>query len=258
MLQTLTPCDRIRGLWQGLSVRRAERLIRIVQALRETAPGAVTAQELGARFEVSERTIYRDIAHLIGSGAPIDGEAGVGYVLRPGFDLPPLTFSFEQLDALALGARFVRATGDKDLAAAAGEALAKIEHALPETHRERLRSAPLFAALLDDTVRPEAFAPVRNAIANRRKLRVRYNSLQDEISERVIRPLSLTCFGRVWLLSAWCELRNDFRHFRTDRVERVTVLAEAFEDEPGKTFEDLQRGRQAEYDAQRSAQHQAS
>lgn len=227
-------------------MRRAERLIRIVQALREAAPGAVTAQEMGERFEVSERTIYRDIAHLIGSGAPIDGEAGVGYVLRPGFDLPPLTFSFEQLDALALGARFVRATADRDLAAAASEALAKIEHALPDTHRERLNSAPLFAALLDETVRPEAFAPVRNAIAAKRKLRIRYNSLSDEETQRIIRPLSLTCFGRVWLLSAWCELRDDFRHFRTDRVERVTVLAESFDDEPGKTLADMQAGRRAE------------
>ena len=220
-------------------MRRAERLIRIVQALREAAPGAVTAHELGHKFEVSERTIYRDIAHLIGSGAPIDGEAGVGYVLRPGFDLPPLTFSYEQLDALALGARLVKATGDKDLAAAAAEALAKIEHALPDTHRQRLRSTPLFASFLDETVRPEAFGPVRNAIANKRKLRVVYKSLSDELSKRVIRPLALTCFGRVWLLSAWCELRQDFRHFRTDRIEKLTVLAESFEDEPGKRFEDM-------------------
>jgi predicted DNA-binding transcriptional regulator YafY len=222
-------------------VRRAERLIRIVQALREAAPGAVTAHDMGHRFEVSERTIYRDIAHLIGSGAPIDGEAGVGYVLRPGFDLPPLTFSFEQLDALALGARLVKATGDKNLASAANEALAKIEHALPESHRQRLRNVPLFAAFLDETVRPEAFGPVRNAIAGKRKLRVRYQSLADDTTERVIRPLALTCFGRVWLLSAWCELRNDFRHFRTDRVERLTVLAESFEDEPGKRYEDMRR-----------------
>ncbi|WP_417480349.1 helix-turn-helix transcriptional regulator [Maricaulis maris] len=222
-------------------MRRAERLIRIVQALREAAPGAVTAHEMGHRFEVSERTIYRDIAHLIGSGAPIDGEAGVGYVLRPGFDLPPLTFSFEQLDALALGARLVKATGDKGLASAANEALAKIEHALPESHRQRLRGVPLFAAFLDDTVRPEAFGPVRNAIASKRKLRVRYQSLADDTTERVIRPLALTCFGRVWLLSAWCELRNNFRHFRTDRVERLTVLAESFEDEPGKRYEDMRR-----------------
>lgn len=222
-------------------MRRAERLIRIVQALREAAPGAVTAHDMGHRFEVSERTIYRDIAHLIGSGAPIDGEAGVGYVLRPGFDLPPLTFSFEQLDALALGARLVKATGDKNLASAANEALAKIEHALPESHRQRLRNVPLFAAFLDETVRPEAFGPVRNAIAGKRKLRVRYQSLADDTTERVIRPLALTCFGRVWLLSAWCELRNDFRYFRTDRVERLTVLAESFEDEPGKRYEDMRR-----------------
>jgi predicted DNA-binding transcriptional regulator YafY len=227
-------------------MRRAERLIRIVQALREAAPGAVTAQELGADFEVSERTIYRDIAHLIGSGAPIDGEAGVGYVLRPGFDLPPLTFSFEQLDALALGARFVRATADKDLVAAASEALAKIEHALPDTHKKRLKSAPLFAALLDETVRPEAFGPVRNAITNKRKLRIRYNALADVETQRIIRPLSLTCFGRVWLLSAWCEMRDDFRHFRTDRIERLTVLAESFDDEPGKTLEDMRQGRVGE------------
>ena len=224
-------------------MRRAERLFRIVQALREFAPGAVTAQELGSRFEVSERTIYRDIAHLIGSGAPIDGEAGVGYVLRPGFDLPPLTFSYEQIDAIALGVRFVQATGDKDLAMAASEALSKIEQALPDTHRKRLKSAPLFAALMDETVRPEAFAPVRNAITDKKKLRVRYRALSDEETQRIIRPLALTCFGRVWLLTAWCELREDFRHFRTDRIERLTVLAESFEDEIGKRFEDFRDGR---------------
>ncbi|MHA6287871.1 helix-turn-helix transcriptional regulator [Maricaulis sp. CAU 1757] len=222
-------------------MRRAERLIRIVQALREAAPGAVTAHEMGEKFEVSERTIYRDIAHLINSGAPIDGEAGVGYVLRPGFDLPPLTFSYEQLDALALGARLVKATGDRNLASAAAEALAKIEHSLPDSHRQRLRSVPLFADFLDDTVRPEAFGPVRNAISSKRKLRVRYQSVAGENTERVIRPLSLTCFGRVWLLSAWCELREDFRHFRTDRIERLTVLAESFEDEVGKRLDDMRR-----------------
>lgn len=222
-------------------MRRAERLIRIVQALREAAPGAVTAQDMGRKFEVSERTIYRDIAHLVTSGAPIDGEAGVGYVLRPGFDLPPLNFSFEQLDALALGARFVRATGDRDLAAAATEALSKIEHAMPDTHKERLRSAPLFAAMMDETVRPEAFAPVRNAISGKRKLRIRYTSLKGEESTRIVRPLALTCFGHVWLLTAWCELRGDFCQFRADLIKRLTVLAETFEDEPGKTFEDYRR-----------------
>ena len=90
-------------------------------------------------------------------------------------------------------------------------------------------------------MRPEAFGPVRNAIANKRKLRVVYKSLNDEVSKRVIRPLALTCFGRVWLLSAWCELRNDFRHFRTDRIERLTVLAESYEDEPGKRYEDMRQ-----------------
>ena len=224
-------------------MRRAERLFRIVQALRETAPGAVTAQELGFKFEVSERTIYRDIAHLIGSGAPIDGEAGVGYVLRPGFDLPPLTFSYEQLDALALGARFVKATCDQDLSMAASEALAKIEQAVPDTHRKRLKSAPLFAALLDKTVRPEAFGPVRNAITDRRKIRIKYNSLSEDITTRIIRPLAMTCFGKVWLLTAWCEMRDDFRHFRADRIERLTVLVEVFEEEDGKRFEDFQQGR---------------
>lgn len=221
-------------------MRRAERLIRIIQALREAAPGAVTAQELGRDFEVSERTIYRDVAHLIETGAPIDGEAGVGYVLRPGFDLPPLTFSYEQLDALALGARFVQAVADRDLVLSANEALAKIERALPATHRARLRSAPLYFAGSDEAkMRPEAFGPVRNAITDRRKLRVHYNSLGDEKSIRVIRPLALTCFGHVWLLTAWCELRSDFRHFRADRIERMTVLAESFDDEVGKRLEDL-------------------
>ena len=223
-------------------MRRAERLIRIVQALREAAPGAVTAAALGRRFEVAERTVYRDIAHLVGSGAPIEGEAGVGYRLRPGFDLPPLTFSFEQLDALALGARLVKAVGDKDLAMAAAEALDKIEHALPASHKGRLKSAPLFVGMFrEDAPAPPAFGPVRNAIARRNKLRLRYHSLKDETTERVVRPLALTCFGPVWLLTAWCELRNDFRHFRADRIGKLTVLAEIFENEAGKSWEDYRR-----------------
>jgi predicted DNA-binding transcriptional regulator YafY len=221
-------------------VRRAERLIRIVQALREAAPGAVTAAALGQRFEVAERTIYRDIAHLVGSGAPIEGEAGVGYMLRPGFDLPPLTFSFEQLDALALGARLVKAVGDKDLASAAEEALDKIEQALPASHKGRLRAAPLFVGMAAGSASPAAFGPVRNAITRRNKLRLRYRSLKDEVTERVIRPLALINFGPVWLLTAWCELRNDFRHFRADRIEKLTVLAEIFDEEDGKRLTDWQ------------------
>lgn len=208
------------------------------------ASGCVmTAAEIAAQLEVSQRTVYRDLGHLMASGAPIDGERGVGYLLREAFDAPPLTFSFEQLEALAFGARAVEVLAGEDLGRAAREALAKIESSIPPSHAERLRSAPLWAIRgAAQPVPPPAIGSIRRAITQRRKLAIEYRSLLEKRSERIVRPLGLTNFGAVWLLTAWCEVRSDFRDFRVDRIEGFECLRERFETEAGKSFEDYVAG----------------
>lgn len=199
----------------------------------------MTAAEIAEQLEVSQRTVYRDLGHLMASGAPIDGERGVGYLLREAFDAPPLTFSFEQLEALAFGARAVEVLAGEDLGRAAREALAKIESSIPPSHAERLRTAPLWAIRgAAQPAPPPALGSIRRAITQRRKLALEYRSLLEKRSERVVRPLGLTNFGTVWLLTAWCELRGDFRDFRVDRIERLELQSGRFETEAGRSFED--------------------
>lgn len=218
-------------------MRPADRLFRIIQLLR--ASGRVmTAREIAEKMEVAQRTIYRDMEHLIASGAPIDGERGVGYLLRGAFDAPPLAFTFEQLEALAFGARAVQMLGDGRLAQAAREAMEKIAHGLPPEHRQRLTAAPLRA--FRSSLQPEPPAllgEIRLAIAGRRKLRLAYDSLKDEHSERIIWPLGLSVFGHFWLLTSWCELRSDFRDFRVDRISALHVQRERYEVMPERSFE---------------------
>lgn len=216
-------------------MRRAERLFRLVQVLRR-AGKPITAAGIGEALEVSKRTVYRDIAHLQASGLPIDGEAGIGYLLRPGFDLPPMTFTTEQAEALALGARLVAAVADADLVAASREALAKLAAVLPDDTAAALKS-PLFAYLHQAPEQP--WLPLlREALRNHQSVAIVYESLKGERTERTIRPLGLSCFSRVWLVSAWCELREDFRDFRTDLIAQAQLTGEQFEDEPGQTLAD--------------------
>lgn len=215
-------------------MRRAERLFRLVAELR--ARGTTRAQDLADHFETSVRTVYRDIAHLQASGLPIEGEAGVGYLLRPGFDLPPMTFTFEQLDALALGLSFVTAAGDPALALAAGEVRAKLQAALPRPEERRLDRAPLFASRRDGRAAPFALL-VRRAIRDAALLRLRYRDGGDASTERRVRPLALWAYTDGWLFIAWCELRRDFRAFRLDRIVALEDSGERFASPPG---EDLQ------------------
>jgi predicted DNA-binding transcriptional regulator YafY len=221
-------------------MRRADRLFQIVQHLR--GGRLVTARTLSERLEVSERTIYRDVADLMASGVPIDGEAGVGYILRSGFDLPPLMFTREELAALTLGARFVKAWGGATLALAAEEALVKIEAVLPEKEKHVGAETSLFAigAGLPDSVR-EMIDKLDLAIRDRRRIHVTYDALDGETSERDLRPLGLYHWGKVWTLAAWCELRSDFRHFRADRIAEIAECGDTFRDEPGRTLRDLLR-----------------
>jgi predicted DNA-binding transcriptional regulator YafY len=219
-------------------MRRAQRLFDIIQHLRRRR--LVRASELAEKLEVSERTIYRDIQDLVASGVPIAGEAGVGYVLKAGFDLPPLMFREQEIEALVLGARIVQSWADPELAAAAGDVIAKVEAVIPE----RLRSYMANTALLAPShhyMEPISFdvAELRRALRSQLKVHFSYRNALAESSERTVRPLCLAYFGPVWLLSAWCELRQDFRTFRLDRIDGFAVEVDRFRPEPGKTLHDF-------------------
>jgi len=219
-------------------MRRADRLFRIVQRLRRR--GATTAHELAQALEVSERTVYRDVRDLLLSGVPIQGEAGVGYALDRSFDLPPLMFDEEEIEALVLGARIVRAWADPKLARAAEEALQKIEGVLPPHLRQKLADAALFAP--DFHVKAQlrsGLSELRQAVREQRKARFRYVDRAQAGSERTVQPLGLYYWGQTWTLAAWCELRQGFRNFRVDRIQELAVTSERFEKVPGRTLADF-------------------
>ncbi|MFQ1768867.1 helix-turn-helix transcriptional regulator [Aeromonas veronii] len=198
---------------------RSERLLSLLQLLRGHRY-AITGSELASQLGISLRTLYRDIATLQAQGAHIEGEAGIGYVLRPGFMLPPLMFSEEELDALVLGSRWVVAHGDGTLSASASSALAKIEAVLPADYRQQLQSnALLIGTSRSDSLTDEA--PLRSAIRQQRKVTLIYRDLKGEASERTVWPFALGYFEQVRVLVAWCELRQGFRHFRVDRITRM-------------------------------------
>jgi len=221
-------------------MRRADRLFQIVQYLR--GGRLVTAAALAERLEVSERTVYRDIADLQASGVPIDGAAGVGYLLRGGFDLPPLMFSRDEIVALVAGARLIRAWGGAAMARAAEEALVKIDAVLPEPERRRAAAIEIhaFAAEMTPPMRAR-LDELDRAIENRRRLRLAYRDAEGKASDRTVRPLGLWFWGKVWTLVAWCELRKDFRVFRLDRIDALDDAGSDFRQEPGRTLADFYR-----------------
>lgn len=221
-------------------MRRADRLFQIVQALRGRR--LVTARDLAGRLEVSERTIYRDMAELIGSGVPITGEAGIGYVLRGGFDIPPLMFTPDELEALAVGARMVQALTGSGLAAAAAEAIVKIEAVIPASRRADLVRSRLFVP--DVLVCPglrERLDLIHQAISEHQVLSFAYTREDGEMSRRSVRPLGLFFWGKVWTLGSWCELRGAFRNFRADRMTGIVVEDRPFQEEKGRTLQDFLR-----------------
>jgi predicted DNA-binding transcriptional regulator YafY len=218
-------------------MRRADRLFEIIQFLRRR--NLVRARDLAERLEVSERTIYRDVCDLMASGVPIEGEAGVGYTLRQGFDLPPLMFNEHEIEALVLGVRIVESWTDAELAEAAANVVAKVEAVIPERLRRHMTEIALLAPARHFAepieVDPRA---LRRALRHRLKVRFHYRDSEDRASARIVRPLALSFYGPVWLLAAWCELREDFRAFRLDRISGLDVLDERFPPERGKTIQD--------------------
>jgi predicted DNA-binding transcriptional regulator YafY len=207
---------------------RAERLLELMQLLRRhrrPVSGAALARELG----ISLRTLYRDIRSLQAQGAHIDGEAGMGYLLRPGFMLPPLMFSEEEIEALVLGSRWVADRADAELAAAARNLLAKVSAVLPASLRHELDSSALLvgpgaASAAGDVELPK----IRRAIRAQRKVDIRYRDTKGGETRRTIWPFALGFFDQVRVIAAWCELRGDLRHFRTDRITSLDVLKAAY------------------------------
>lgn len=218
-------------------MHRAERLFQLAVLLRRAR--TTTARELATRTGVSERTIYRDIQSLILAGVPVEGEAGVGYILRRDFDLPPLMFTQEEARALLLGARMVQAWGDPALEDAARGVLEKVRAVAAPALREELDSQTLMAPgfHVDPAVR-EKLGLVRESILRQRKIRFQYTRADGEARERTVRPLGLFFWGTTWSFGAWCELRRAFRNFRVDRMGALAVTDEAFSIEPGKALDD--------------------
>lgn len=227
-------------------MRRADRLFQIVQILRSRR--LTTARHLADRLEVSERTIYRDIRDLSISGVPVMGEAGVGYALKKGYDLPPIMFGFDEIEALVVGARMAAAWGSKPLAKAAHSALEKIAAVLPEPKRGVMETTRIFAPdyAMTDTM-AETFEVIRLAVRQRRVVEFRYKDLAGSETQRAIRPLGLYFFGQGWMLASWCELRGDFRNFRLDRIANIRTTERSYKEEAGKTLDEFIAIEEAKY-----------
>jgi predicted DNA-binding transcriptional regulator YafY len=220
-------------------MRRADRLFQIVNVLRRRRT-ATTAAHLAERLGVSERTVYRDVRDLVLAGTPIDGEAGVGYRIRPGYDLPPLMFDRDEIQALVLGARIVRQFGDPALARASEAILGKVAAIVPKDLAPLVAETRLFVPSTIGAGRlAEALTLAREAVNGRRKLELSYAKAEGPATTRTVRPLGIFFWGRTWTLAAWCELRQDFRNFRLDRIAASTILDETFEDEPGRSLRDM-------------------
>ncbi|WP_371153764.1 helix-turn-helix transcriptional regulator [Jannaschia sp. 2305UL9-9] len=216
-------------------MRRADRLFRLVQVMR--GGKLWTAARLAEEMEVSERTVYRDIADLMASGVPIEGAAGVGYIMRAGFDLPPLMFTQEEVGALALGARMVVAWGGPKMARGARDALSKIEAILPRPEDvddtlARIAALQTGMATVDRTRLDDLDRQIREG----RVVSMGYVDAAGITTERRVHPLGLWFWGRTWTLVGWCEKREDFRMFRLDRIASLDALSERFEPHPDRSL----------------------
>ena len=217
-------------------MRRSDRLFDIIQRLR-TASGPMTAAALAADLEVTPRTVYRDIATLQARRVPIEGAAGVGYLLRRGFDLPPLMFTVDEVEAIAVGARMVRRLRDPKLQEAAESVLAKVTVVVPDALRASLAASPVFVSEGDAVAATGVdMAELRAAIRDSRKLHIAYADESGRRTHRTIWPIAMAYYVDVTLVGAWCELRADYRNFRVERIQSSKVLEEHFDQENGRLF----------------------
>jgi predicted DNA-binding transcriptional regulator YafY len=223
-------------------MRRADRLFQIVQHLR--ARRLTTAAQLAEWLSVSERTVYRDIRDLSLTGVPVEGEAGVGYRLSKDFEVPPIMFTLDEVEALATGARMVESWAGPVLAASARSALTKIALALPASRRGDVEQTRLFAPRfhLDAGLKAQVgmqLETIRQAIQKKRKIDVQYKDAQERASRRLIWPMGLYFWGATWTLIGWCETRKDFRNFRVDRMSEIVTTDQTFREEAGRSLADF-------------------
>jgi len=217
-------------------MRRSDRLFDIIQRLR-TASKPTTAAALAEELEVTPRTVYRDIATLQARRVPIEGAAGVGYVLRKGFDLPPLMFTIDEVEAIAVGARLVRRLKDPKLQAAADAVLAKVTVVVPERLRQHIADTPVYVSPgMTAEAEGADLAEVRAAIRDSAKLYISYADEQGRRTNRVIWPIAMAYYVDVTLIGAWCELRADYRNFRVERIQSSKMLEEHFDQHGGRLF----------------------
>ncbi len=219
-------------------MRRADRLFLVIHALRGRRT-ALPARRLAETLGVSLRTVYRDVADLQRSGVPIEGEAGVGYLLRKGSDIPPLMFNRDELEALVVGSRFVHAFAGKRLAVSAQAAMLKIEAVLPPELKRRAAQTHIYAPYWDDQFQRDRAALIDTlhaAIGDAQVLRLDYADEAGNATRREVEPLCLAFWGGKWTLGAWCRLRRDFRNFRPDRMRGCTATGERFTDDPRRNL----------------------
>jgi predicted DNA-binding transcriptional regulator YafY len=228
-LRTFLPLREWQLLVNSLSgyacrMQRSGRLLQLLQNLRERR-GAVTAKALASQFGVSERTIYRDMETLLELGVPVEGEAGTGFILRPGFFLPSMAFTRDEADAILLGLRFVLVRGDGEIAKAADTALLKIAEGMGDQAEALMMGSGLTVGP-PETGRRDELRMIRSAMRDRRKLKISYRTDGQAPRSRVVWPVALGFFDQVEMLAAWCELRGAFRHFRIDRLDSLALLEE--------------------------------
>jgi len=217
-------------------MRRADRLIRMVHFLRGRRR-AVTAQQIAEAFEINKRTVYRDMQDLMDAGTPIRGEAGVGYMIDKDYYLPPVAFDPDELEAIALGISMVRHWTDDRFAEQALRALEKVQAVLPSDRQGELQQITTYARTTENAPPWRvSFSDLRECIRKRTLIRIDYTDADGAETQRVLQPIALAFFSPVWLLVAWCEVRQDFRHFRLDRITQLDQLGAVFQDDPTKNL----------------------
>lgn len=218
-------------------MRRADRLLKMAHYLR-SRHRAVTAQQIAEEFQICSRTVYRDIQDLVISGAPIYGEAGVGYIIDKKYYLPPVTFDIDELEAIGLGISMVRQWTDDPFALKATSALEKIQAILPAQLQGEYQQITTYS-MPSEAILPWSisFSDLRECIREKRKIDIHYCDDNKKTTSRTLRPLALIFFSPVWLLVSWCEKRKDFRHFRLDRIQSMVLSDDYFEDEEDKNLE---------------------
>ncbi|MBB1387327.1 YafY family transcriptional regulator [Pseudoalteromonas sp. SG45-5] len=216
-------------------MHKSERLFQLVNILKSRR-FAITANELANKLKISQRTIYRDIQHLQSSGVPVEGEAGTGYLIAD-YDLPPMMFTLEELQALLLGSKMVSAWTDPQLAASAQAAITKINAVLPEKLKQQVEELPyLVPTFSHDKAHQKITLQLRKAITNKTCIEFHYLDVNQQPSHRITDPLGLVYWGAKWTLIAYCQLRSDYREFRLDRIQSIVSLTNTFDTNPQKNL----------------------